>query len=327
MDKYIGIDLGGSKIRFNDIDIDGNTGKEYQALISPGINNRGLIDLVIRNVEKLIKKVNNNGDNLIAIGFGSPGPLDYKKGIIERPPNLSEIKNLPIVKILGESFPEYPAFLVHDADAALIGERWLGAAKNFDNVTMATFGTGVGFAVIDNGRLIRGKGRASEAGHTSIDTGWRRLCSCGRFSHWEAFVSTDGLAQTYQDAFHVTHKLSLEEKYNISFEFRKWLSENPVIKSDSSNWISVRSRYCDDVVLGLRNILCNFDPECIVLGGGIITGSEPLFNAIKERWNEYMFEKVEDSMAQMAKGMELRLAKLSNAGVIGAAKYAMDQIK
>ena len=86
----------------------------------------------------------------------------------------------------------------------------------------------------------------------------------------------------------------------------------------------VLSQYCDHVVLGLRNILCNFDPECIILGGGILTDNYALLEAIKNAWNKFMFGNVKDSMAPLANSVQIKLASLPNAGVVGAAKYAMD---
>lgn len=80
MDKYIGIDLGGSGIRFNDVDVSGNTGKERQAIFNSSIDNKGLTELVIRNTEEIVKRVHKEGNDIAGIGFGSPGPLNYKKG-------------------------------------------------------------------------------------------------------------------------------------------------------------------------------------------------------------------------------------------------------
>lgn len=320
--RYIGIDLGGSKIRFGYIDSLGNIGCDYQTMLKDFVDNTELTEIVICNLQHLMAKIREEKNEVDGIGFGSPGPLDYKRGIIETPPNLSNIRHLPIVKILNESFSEYSTFLVHDADAALIGEQWLGAAAGFKNVSMVTLGTGVGFAVMDNDRLIRGKGRASEMGHTDININAHRTCSCGRANHWEAYVGTDGLVRTYCDVFDQEFStMSSRDKYDISFEFRNWLSHQY-----NSIWKQILNFYCDHMILGLKNILCSFDPECIVLGGGIINGNEPLFQAIKKKWDESRSDSLKDKMASMAIGTELRLAKLPNAGVIGAAKYAMDMV-
>ncbi len=323
MDKYIGIDLGGSHLRINDVDSDGKFGKEREVIVTSLLNNATLEEILIRCIGEVAKRVMDKGNNIAGIGLGSPGPLNYKKGIIEMTPNLPNLENFPAVDILGSSFPKYPSFLVHDSDAALLGEQWLGAAKNFQNVAMFTFGTGLGSAILSGGRLIRGNGRAVEAGHTDIDVGERRLCSCGRYNHWEAFVNTDGLVRTHYKAFQLpfVHS-SPEQRQNISVMFRGWLSHRV-----DSKWSIVLSQYCEHVVLGLRNIVCNFNPECIILGGGILTGNEELLEAIKKRWHEYMFENIKDNMVPLAEGVEIRLAKLSNAGVVGAAKYAMDQVK
>src|SRR3989344_4955005 len=130
MDKFIGIDIGGSGIRFNDLDINGNAGEERQARIEPSINEADLTEVILSNLKVIVERVCSEGNKVAGIGFGSPGPLDFKKGIIETPPNLPNIKNVPIVKIIEKSFQDLPVFLVHDADAALLGEQWLGTAKN-----------------------------------------------------------------------------------------------------------------------------------------------------------------------------------------------------
>ena len=134
------------------------------------------------------------------------------------------------------------------------------------------------------------------------------------------------LAQIYSEVFGVSN-MNAEEKYKISFEIRKW----PSADKDKLKWEEVFEGYADYVVRGLKNVLCNFNPECIILGGGIMTGNDTLLRIIISRWNSENFgsqtsTKTKDKMSILAVGVDIKLAALPNSGVIGAAKYAMDCI-
>lgn len=315
-DTYLGIDLGGSGLRSGLVNTEGTKFLNLSEVnFEPGnLNNANLTKLLVEKIESAIRTMGSK--KIIAIGLGSPGPLDPEAGIIECPPNLN-VRNLPVVEILKKEFPKIPAFLINDADAALLGEVWKGIARGFKNVVMLTLGTGVGSSVIAGRKLQRGRGRGAEWGHATIyGNGECRLCSCFNFNCLEAFVGTEGLLKTYCQLFNIPRvNMSAENVRLILIEFAKIV--NSGVKHN--NFHKMADIYCLHLAEGLRNIICVHNPECIILGGGIIQNNKYLFDQIKEK-----LRQTNSQMVSLVKGTKVGLARLKRSGIIGAAKHAID---
>ena len=309
-DLFLGIDLGGSHISAWLLDRKGNTHNPFGKIsINSNLSSDKLVDYLLDLIN--IRRNPTRNNNILAIGLASPGPLDPYKGVIISPPNLPKIKNLEIVKILREK-TALSVFLVNDADAAVLSEHWLGAAKGFKNVIMLTLGTGVGSGVILNSRLQRGRGMAAEWGHTSIYSSETRTCACGRRNCLEIFCSTEGLARTYCQKFGVRRTdLSSEFVQGISVTMRKLMD----LKSE---WADVFETYCYDLAQGILNIVNVHHPDCIVLGGGIANLS--MAEAVKE----ILEEEESYKLRPLLEGLEIKVSVNSQSGILGAAKYAMD---
>ena len=144
---------------------------------------------LIEQFTRLIKNV--AGDKLSevqAIGVGSIGPLDVRKGVILNPSN-APFRNVPVVEMLSEEF-KLPAYILNDCNAAVLGEKVFGAGKNFDNIFYVTLSSGIGGGAIVDGVLLLGKdGNAVEVGHTVVDLEGKLECGCGARGHWEAYCS------------------------------------------------------------------------------------------------------------------------------------------
>lgn len=312
MELYLGIDLGGSGIRASVFDRTGQ--KQFQPEeinFSLPPTNENLLAYLKNIIERGLSLL---GDGIVAYGLGSPGPLNYKKGIIESPPNLPKIRDLAVVDELKKIFPNLNGFLLNDADAALFGESWWGAAHGFCDVVGVFIGTGVGSAVMSRGNLQRGRGKGPEWGHHTVMAYGSKLvrkCSCGNMNCWEAFVGTAGLAQTYCEVFGVKHPSSSNI---ISYQLRD------LVGRSDKKWEEILEIYAMNIVVGLRNIVCVHHPECIVLGGGIILGNESLFEKITEKLHAISRF---DQMSSLFDGLVIKTCELENSGVAGAAAYAM----
>lgn len=319
---FLGIDLGGSGIRsaaynrtgqqvFKFFDLNFRTEPDNQALAH-------YLGRILVEAPNMCPTDN----QIVAWGLASPGPLDPEKGIIESPPNLA-VRNFKVVDYLEKLFPNLYGCLINDADAALWAEYHLphGSATKCNRVVGIFAGTGLGSSVISSGMLQRGQGKGAEWGHSSISAfnpkkfkrNLDRICSCGRTNCFESYVGTNGLALTYCEIFDENFdNLSRERIFNISWEMADGL------KIKDPRWQAVFTYYTLDLVEGLKNIVMVHNPECIVLGGGIIEGNPRLVNLVRR-----LLSSIEISMEPMFNGLVIKTPRVENPSVAGAAAYAM----
>jgi len=323
---YVGVDLGGSHLRMGLLEGSGKILGEIKRDICDMTDEHWFINSIIDMWVELINACRCNPPGIIAIGFGSPGPLDPVHGIIESPPNLPCMRSFNVVRFLENKF-NVPAFLINDADAAVLGEAWVGSARGYKNVVMLTLGTGVGSGVICEGRLIRGSGRAVELGHTdTFIPGTMRTCSCGSSGHFEAYAGTLGLAKLYCEIFGASFdKMTPGEIFRVSYGMKTGAA------AFDQRWLKLADVYASYVARGIINAACSFNPECIVLGGGIISDNHILFQMIERHFQRDMLGRniggeYLNKMAVLGKDLVILPAKFNNPGIIGAVKHAIDQM-
>src|SRR5215207_4107273 len=191
----LGIDIGGTNLVVGSVAEDGSA---LHALGSEPTHAEAgqndvldrLIALAQRTIEQTARQV--PGAEIMGIGVGAPGPLDTKSGVVLLTPNLGWV-NLPLRQIIHDRL-KLPAVLDNDANCAVLGEWWMGAARGTRNAIGITIGTGIGGGIIINGKLFHGASDcAGEIGHTTIDTEGRR-CKCGNYGCLEAYASGPNIA-------------------------------------------------------------------------------------------------------------------------------------
>lgn len=297
--KILTLDIGGSKIHIQTVDENGNFGPETAvSLIGLELDNDKFAELLIKNIKTALADEKNP---VSAISIGAPGKVNSEEGLIEGMPNIENVDNFPVVDILKKSFG-MPVFVLNDADAGVLGERWIGSGKGYKNLIYLTLSTGVGSGVIVNNELQKG----TELGHTSLVIEDRhRECSCGETDHAESYLGTEGLANIYTEVFNVNiEELDKKKKHSISPRMREG------IKINDPNWLKVEENYSVYLAEFLDNIIKFYEPEVIILGGGIMYNNISLFNKIKHLFKDRI---------------NLALAKFENSTNIGAAKYAFDK--
>jgi len=261
MKKYIiGVDFGGTNIMAGLILNNKIIKKtEVKTEASKGKN------AVIKNLIKAINSVMTK--NVAGIGIGSPGPLDYRKGIIVKPKNIP-LKNVNLKKVLEKKF-KIPVVIDNDANCFTLGEALYGSGKNYDCVIGLTIGTGVGGGIVINKKIFHGRMNAGELGHTSINFNGIK-CNCGNIGCIEEYVSARGIMRLAKG---LKAKTPLEV-YNLALKGNK-------------KAIKVFEKMGFYLGIAAANFVNIFDPDIIIIGGGISNAweffSKSMKNTVKER--------------------------------------------
>ena len=288
----IGIDIGGTNIKGALVD-NGKVIAKIQYPTKSKTNKKILLEQVFKYIEKLIKR----GKKIEGIGIGVAGPIDFKNQKILNPPNLVVLKNMELGKIIEEKFG-IKTIIENDGHLMTLAETILGAGKNKNNVVGVTLGTGVGGGIVVNQKIVHGEsGTAGEIGHMTIDRHGRK-CNCGSKGCLEAYLSEGGIRKTSYEFFNKRIK-----SYDLHRMARK----------GNSRAIQAWKEVGKHLGVGLANIVDMFNPEVIIIGGGIARGAgELLMNPAKKEMRKNILSK-------SAKKTSVVLAKLNEyAGAVGA---------
>lgn len=309
---YIGIDLGGTNIAAGIVD---EKGKIIAQGSVPTLSERHYSEIVKDMADLCKKLISDNGFNLNdikAIGIGSPGSIDNKNGVVVYANNI-KMDNAPIAAEL-KKYIDLPINIENDANAAAYGEYVINGG-GVDDFVFITLGTGVGGGVIINKKIYRGfNGAGGELGHTTlIHNG--ELCTCGNKGCWEAYASVTALIRQTKEAIEknpdsLMAKIASEEgKVSGRTAFEAAKKGDKAAQEVVDKYIA----YVADGIMGMINI---FQPEKLVIGGGISKEGDYLLKPIIEHVNKYGYNKY------MTK-TEISIATLFNdAGIIGAALSA-----
>lgn len=309
--KYvIGVDLGGTKIYTALVDLEGNIIKEKTVETLAHEGEKAVMGRIVDTIKYVI---DGTDKNLIkSIGIGSPGPLDVKNGIIIENSNLP-FKNFAIVKTIKETY-DLPTYLDNDANVATLGEFMFGAGKGSENMVFITASTGIGGGAVLNGKLFRGAtGNALEVGHMTVSTEGPR-CGCGNLGCAEALGSGTAIGKRAKEAVLSNVVTSLKNYENVTAKevFKEAANGDRVAK----NILNTSLTYLG---IAVANTITNFDPEKVVVGGGVVNGGDIVLDTIRNVVEERC-------MAAFVENCTIEKAILGGkAGVLGAAALAITE--
>ncbi|MFT7345442.1 MAG: glucokinase [Lentimonas sp.] len=244
----LGIDIGGTNVAFGTVDEQGNISNHSSFKTGEQETAQILIDKIYAYCEE-----NELLGSIIGIGIGAPNG-NAKTGRIEFAPNLPWKGIIPLVEMVQTKFNK-PALLINDANAAAVGEKMFGAAKNLSDFVSITLGTGLGSGIIINNQLIDGyNGFAGEFGHIRVVPNGR-LCGCGRNGCLETYASSTGAVRTYNET-HPNEKISAQEIFE---------------KAENGDQFALEVVDYTAEVLGnaLADFACFSDPQAYILFSGI----------------------------------------------------------
>ncbi len=257
--RAIGIDLGGSAVKWGVIDHDGQIRKDERIEYSDRSP-----AAVIELLQSLVKLGLDEWDDIAGIGIGSPGLIDKNQRLVRLSPNFDGWIDVPLAESLEKVSGAIPVFVENDANLLVYSETQWGAARCKSNVIVLTLGTGVGGGIMVDGKLVRGSnGGGAELGHLALTPDGPK-CGCGSRGCLEAYCNINAVMRTakevYKDNPHPSTPLELAEAANAgdtkAIELWQTLGE----------WLGV----------GLASLVNIFNPELILIGGGLSGARELL---------------------------------------------------
>ncbi len=279
MNYYLGVDIGATKIAAGLILGDKIIKRAQRKTNAKKSRAQVLANIVSAVTEVHLPKVK-------GIGVGIAGAIDHQNGIVISSPNFNKsFKNVALKNYLQKKFRK-PIKIENDAHCFTLGEAIYGKAKNYRQVIGLTLGTGVGGGIVINKKIYHGQdGLAGELGHMTIQAGGL-TCSCGQKGHLEIYASGTAMIKLYQqltgqkiDAFSIEKKFLRKEK----------------------NAVKVRQIMSEALANGLANIINIFNPEIIVLGGGLSRINSLINPAIKLARNRVVYPKLNQTKIVVSK--------------------------
>ena len=301
----VAVDLGGTNLRAAKIDHNGRILKRAKIPTPSGATNPTILVKAILNS---IRECAGNDNGIEAVAVVVPGSIDVRGEIVVKAPHLSCLNGFGLKQSLAGELG-VKVILENDANAAAVGENWLGGAQGCHSVVCLTLGTGIGAGIILNGKLWRGAdGSAGEIGHTTVEPSSTLKCECGNNGCLELFTSATGITRMakaelalHQDSVLQNHTLSAQTIYEAALQGDA-LAE--VIFKTVGTYLGV-------AIANLMNVL---NPEIIVIGGGVANAWSIFESTMREEVQRRAFSSTTRIVAA---------ACGDDAGVLGAARLAM----
>ncbi|MDX2208455.1 MAG: ROK family protein [Gemmatimonadales bacterium] len=315
----LGIDIGGTNLVVGAVRDDG--GQVVAAASRPTNPKRGpdaVIDEIIAMGRETLSALAAEvpGSKVIGLGIGSPGPLDTRRGVVLLTPNLGWV-DMPVRDRLAGGLG-LPAHLDNDANCAILGECWVGAGRGARCVIGLTIGTGIGGGIVVDGRLHHGVADcAGEIGHMTINVNGRR-CGCGNDGCLEAYASGPAIAARAIEQLRAGASSRLTSLVDGDID--------RVTAATVYEAAAAGDLFADEVVrdtarylgVGVANLLNIFNPDRVVIAGGVTRAGNHLFEPLRREVARRAFRPAVDSCTIVPAALG------DHAGVIGAARVFLD---
>jgi glucokinase len=300
------VDLGGTHLRAALVDDTGKILRQLKQETPRGESANCIVNALANAAEQW----SDERQRVVAVSIMVPGAVDSDKAVVLQAPNLPSLVNFNLKTALQERLG-WPVFLENDANAAAVGEMWLGAARGCRDVMSITLGTGVGGGLILDGKLWRGShGSAGEIGHTAVDPFSVLKCKCGNTGFLELFASATAIVRMTRESLSLFPESSLNHSE---------LTAERVYEAGRAGdelAIAVFKRFGMYLGIGLANVINFIDPQIIVISGGAANGwdlfATEMYRQVEERAFRSISRQVKIARAECG----------DNAGLLGAARLA-----
>lgn len=312
---FVGLDVGGTTMKAGVVDDEGSV---LGTAVSPTEPEKGQAHGLACMAETIRQAVQDSGltmKDIAAVGVATPGTMDLAAGMILDPPNLKPWRNVPVRQYIEKAFG-LPTAFQNDANAAALGEFWVGAGREAFSMVLFTLGTGVGGGIIIDHQVLEGRhSHGAELGHMKIEMTQPRLCGCGKRGCLEAYASATAVVKRTLEA------LEKDSQSSLSGFLQQ---PDDLTAKDIFDAAAAGDRLAQQIVedtafylaLGASNAMHTVDPDMVVFGGGMTAAGEPFLDRIRYHVKEVSFPVP-------AAKTEIGYALLGNdAGFIGAAACA-----
>lgn len=298
----LSIDIGGTAVKLGLVDRQGAIHARHEASVCFDGYATPILTTVIREAQAFLAR---EQAQIEGVGVSATGQVDDRQGVvIGTNGKIPHYEGAQLKRDL-EAALGVPVYALNDANAAALGECFTGRARGMDNVLMITLGTGVGGGIVLGGRIFGGtRGIAGELGHFTLYQDGIP-CPCGKRGCFESYAATTALVRRAQEA---TSETALDGRAI----FARTAAGDPVIRAALNGWI-------DDIAAGISGLVHIFNPQMVLIGGGVSAQEELLIAPLRQRVLSLV-------MPRFTEGLRIEAATLSNdAGLIGAAKFYMDR--
>ncbi|MEZ4456166.1 MAG: ROK family protein [Gemmatimonadales bacterium] len=318
MRYVLGIDIGGTNLVCAAVSEDGRTVRGLRK--QPTVSSAGadsVIDRIVAMAEATIlaTRAEDPDAEIRGVGIGSPGPLDRRSGVVILTPNLGWV-DMPVRDRIADRLG-LPGALDNDANCAMAGEWWVGAAAGARHAVTFTLGTGIGGGLVVDGRLVHGASDvAAEIGHITIETNGRR-CGCGNDGSLEAYASGPAIARRAAELIAAGAESSLGRKGESLAGVTAETVYAAAAAGDqlAHEVVQDTAKYLGVGVANLINIL---NPEVVVICGGVTQAGDRLFVPLRREVARRAFRPAVEA-CRIVPGI-----LPGTAGVIGAARVFLD---
>jgi glucokinase len=301
----LGLDIGGTKLAAGVVDAAGRVHSFGVESTRPDEGPEAGLGRLFELGRRVAAEAGVEWERVGRVGIGSGGPLDAARGVLVAPPHLTGWRDVPIVAMAEDAF-RLPVVLENDATAAAAGEHRYGAGAGSRHMVYLTISTGVGGGIVIDGELYRGaSGNGGELGHVTIDRSGRPCRGCGRAGCLEAYVSGTSIVERAREA---------------GLEAATASDVAAAAKAGDPIAVEVWDGTIDALACGLTSIVNLFEPERVVLGGGVVSGTgEQLIGPVRTRVRA-------EAMAPAGEAAQILKSALGeHVGVVGAAAIAYER--
>jgi len=265
-DLVCAVDLGGTNLRAANIDRDGRIYERVRTATPASDQAEDIVSAIVAAVRECETAGLNRGAQIQAVSVVVPGSVHTETGVVVNAPNIPSLPGFRLASALRPAL-DRPVLLENDANAAALGEMWQGAARNCKTIICLTLGTGVGGAIILDGELWRGvTGTAGEIGHSGVEPFGGVKCKCGNVGCLEVYASATAIVRMTRDKIAKHPNSALH-----SIAPGELTSENICSAAIEGDEFAIEVFRHMGAYLGvaMANVVNIFNPEMIVIGGGV----------------------------------------------------------